>query len=538
MERMEKMTAGRVRRYEALIFFTGAVTLSLEVLASRIMTPYFGVSLYIWAGILSITLVFLAWGYRLGGRISLGRSPVALQVLLLVAPITAALFLILAAFLYPLLFPLLTGINLILASFLGSTVLLAVPLVVLSAMNPLLIALARKDHAEGDAGAGRVFFISTIGSVAGVILTAFVMIPNLSNWRGVIWMGILLGLLPGLMAWGPRELPRRERLRLICLGVAVALLGMGLQAGQRQYFKFLALATPQGSNFRVLAEYPSVFGNIKVAAWQDGGDDAGELFYLQDGIIQNHVSAAGEALDHTAELLPILRTYAPSPGHALVLGLGAGIIPQALKRQGWQVTVVEINPQSLRAAREFFGFNPQGMKIFQEDARTLVRRWKGAFDLAVVDLFQGDATPDYLLTQEFFRDLRNSLRPGGLAAINFFDPEDEAVSRRLLATLAEAFPYLLELRSPSGADPVENLYILAAGYPLTSDPAVNAARGDPDLPGKARGILLTARPLNRELLAGIPPVSDSHNIFSLLLAGSHLRYRSQFNRLPWHLLVN
>ena len=49
-------------KFEALIFATGAVILSLEVLASRIMTPYFGVSLYIWSGILSITLTFLAIG--------------------------------------------------------------------------------------------------------------------------------------------------------------------------------------------------------------------------------------------------------------------------------------------------------------------------------------------------------------------------------------------------------------------------------------------------------------------------------------------
>jgi hypothetical protein len=220
-----------------------------------------------------------------------------------------------------------------------------------------------------------------------------------------------------------------------------------------------------------------------------------------------------------------------------VLGLGAGIIPQALQQQDWQVTVVEINPQSLRAAREFFGFNPEGMRLHEADARPLVRRWHGVFDLAVVDLFQGDGTPDYLLTQEFFRDLRRSLTSRGVAAINFFDPEDEMVSRRLLATLAAAFPFLLELRSPGGGEPVENLYILAAGHPLTAEAAINAAR-QPDLPEKARGILLTARPLNRESLAGIPPVSDHHNIFSLLLARSQMRYRSQFSRLPWHLLVN
>ncbi len=53
--------------YQILIFLTGAATLSMELLASRVMTPYFGVSLYIWAGILSITLTFLAVGYSLGG---------------------------------------------------------------------------------------------------------------------------------------------------------------------------------------------------------------------------------------------------------------------------------------------------------------------------------------------------------------------------------------------------------------------------------------------------------------------------------------
>ena len=54
-------------RNTTVIFLTGAATLALEVLASRILTPYFGISLYIWAGILSVTLIALAIGYRIGG---------------------------------------------------------------------------------------------------------------------------------------------------------------------------------------------------------------------------------------------------------------------------------------------------------------------------------------------------------------------------------------------------------------------------------------------------------------------------------------
>ena len=105
----ESKPPGRFRQYEALIFITGAITLSLEVLASRIMTPYFGVSLYIWAGILSITLIFLALGYQLGGQISRRRDRDALQFLMLAAPLVGALSIVLATAIYPAVFPLLTA---------------------------------------------------------------------------------------------------------------------------------------------------------------------------------------------------------------------------------------------------------------------------------------------------------------------------------------------------------------------------------------------------------------------------------------------
>ena len=137
-----------MRKYELLIFITGAVTLSLEVLTSRVMTPYFGVSLYIWTGILSITLSFLAVGYGLGGRLSATRTRDRLERDYLIAPLLSAAAIVAAVLVYPVLFPLLSNINLILGSFIGATLLLAMPLITLSAMNPLLIGLQRH-AAEG-----------------------------------------------------------------------------------------------------------------------------------------------------------------------------------------------------------------------------------------------------------------------------------------------------------------------------------------------------------------------------------------------------
>ena len=529
----------RLKQYEALIFITGAVTLSLEVLASRIMTPYFGVSLYIWAGILSITLIFLALGYQLGGQMSQRRGKEALPLSLLSAPLWAALSIVVAAAIYPVVFPWLSTTNLIMASFLGGTILLALPLVVLSAMNPLLIALGRDAKSAGDGGAGRVFFISTVGSVAGVLLTAFLMIPYLTNFRALLGMSLGLGLLVGGITLLNREIAAPGKKRLLCGCAVILLLSLGLLLGQRSYFKLLAGMSDIGKNFEVLAEYTSVFGNIKVlAAYPQGEGRKPARAYLQDGIIQNMVTADGVILDHTGFMMRLIEAYAPSAQKSLVLGMAAGMIPSYLQRQGRKVAAVEINPNSLQAAIEFFNFDPKGIEVYLEDARTFVRRHHQAYDLVVTDLFQGDCTPDYLLTVEFFREVRACLRPGGAVIINtYFDPANETANETILATVSAVFPHVLELRSPPSAGLVSSACMVAADTPLSPEVAIALAdRGA--MPAKDYHTLKAARLVDRQRLKNTRPVSDDHNIFSILFASSQLRYRSQFNKLPPNLLVN
>jgi spermidine synthase len=523
-----------------LIFFTGAATLSLEVLASRIMTPYFGVSLYIWAGILAITLIFLATGYYLGGRLTIGRQPQSLLTLYLLAPVIAALVLLGAALMYPLIFPLLARGNLIVASFLGGAMLLALPLILLSAMNPLLIALDRTHRPEGDSGAGRVFFISTIGSVAGVIITAFLIIPNLTNFRAVLGISFGLCVATGLTTWLVKGAPGVARTKMLLLCCLVAMLGLMLQWGHRGYLGLLAATSGFDQWWEVLADYPSVFGNIKVVAVYGGEPRTiTDLMYVQDGIVQNHYDGNGQAVDHTPMMLRLADIFAPEAKQAGVLGLAAGAIPRHLKAAGRQVTVAEINPRALQAAADFFGYDPRGIEHHWEDARTLVRRCPKAFDLVLVDLFQGDATPEYLLTLEFFQDLRRSLKPGGVVIMNmFFDQQDDYPNQRLLATITAAFPQILELRAPSQSGKFLNAYVVARLGSLSPALAHQEAQTMSPENDDAKDTLASARLVRQEDLAHLEPVTDEHNIFPYLLARSQVRTRSILSRLPHHLLIN
>ena len=534
-----------MRRYEALIFGTGAVTLSLEVLASRIMTPYFGVSLYIWSGILSITLIFLALGYRLGGMVSQREVRDRVEFLFLAAPVVSAGAIGVACLIYPVLFPKLSDLHLVLGSFIASAVILAVPLVALSAMNPLLISMARAEESAGDGGAGRVFFISTIGSVAGVLLTAFAFIPNLTNYRTMLLLGAVLAAAAVAFSLSAAIAPHARKRLLIAGGAIGALCLAGLWAGPQRILDLLAAGSGGDYVMTVRAEYTSIFGNVKVVEITPPAA-RGEpvLAYIQDGLIQNRTSLDGKtSLSlYTHVLEKLIQVFQPDARSALVLGLAAGVVPRSLKLKGFDVAVVDINRDALPAARDHFAFEPAGIRLHWQDARSFVRRCRATYDVIVVDLFHGDSTPDYLLTTEFFADVRRCLGPSGAVVMNAdFNGADEEPNRRLLATVAANFPRVAVFRD-QGVDATGagyNAFVvglraaprIAREVPLDDVP--------PALKGAVAKILAAGKRVDRRMLRGVAPMTDDHNIFSILNAEGDMASRRVFaGWLPPHVLLN
>jgi len=518
-----------------MIFLTGAAVLALEVLTSRILTPYFGVSLFIWAAILSITLTFLAVGYYGGSIVSKRLDHAQLEFAYLAAPASAALTIGLGALAYPVLFPFLTGTNLVFASFIGSAVLLAFPLVALSAMNPLLVALQRREDDRGDAGAGRVFFVSTIGSVAGVLVTAFVFIPLMRNYTGILLLSLILCALVLLYVLAARALTRRQRVLLGAGTALAAVLAAALMAGQRQYLD--AVAGEPNFQFEIKKEYTSVFGNIKIVEIIPQSPGAQPLIaFLQDGLVQNRALEDGTSLSlYTYFLESIPYAFRTEPKSALVLGLGAGIVPRNLQADGIDVTVVEINRDSLSAAQEFFGFDPDLVDVRIEDARTFVRHCGNVYDLAVVDLFHGDNTPDYLMTQEFFADLAACMNDRSVLVINaFFDSENEAPNQRVRATVHSVFPSLFEFRSPDGA-----AYLAATKVDRGAPDALKPVRLPAFLRRDFGAAAANSKRIDTAMIQGAQPISDAHNVFKVLFSTADRRLRRNLaDGLPVQFLVN
>jgi spermidine synthase len=521
--------------YYLIIFITGAGTLALEVLASRVLTPYFGVSLYIWSSILSITLAFLAVGYYAGGWLARRLDGSRLPMAFFGAPALSALAIVAACLLYPWLFPWLAGIDLVLGSVLAATMLLAVPLVVLSAMNPLLIAI--RPQASGDAGAGRVFFVSTLGSVAGVAATAFLLIPNITNFRALLLLAIVLAALP--LAGATSANVARQRLGLVAAAAVGLVLAAGLFALAPTYLSKDRDVVAGEYRFKLRAEYSSVFGNLKVVEFADRNDPTRALeLFLTDGLVQNRLLPDGRSYsEYTYMLEALMSAYAPEARNALVLGLGAGVVPRALAAGGVAVDAVEINPDMVAAVHAHVEPDP-AWTVHIADARTFVRACRRRYDLAVVDLFHGDGTPDYLLSVDFFRDLQRCLTPDGVAVMNAFVLERRAANyRSLIATVQAAFPYIVAFRRPSEpGHPNLNTYLVASAA-ARAPTSVRIVNVPPDLQ-EGLAAALRNREIVEEHVDGIV-VTDEHNVFSILNADDQMTFRQLLVRqLPPEMLVN
>lgn len=160
-------------------FFQGNVSMGYQLVGSRLLYPYFGSTIHVWALLISTFLLSFSLGSFLGGHVSRAASGRPRRRLLLwLALAGVAGFLVTAAFGRNLLGALDPARPLVLNLVLACGALFLVPVCAVSALSPVLADLAaRLGRATGPAS-GLVYGISTAGNITGILLTVFVLIPS------------------------------------------------------------------------------------------------------------------------------------------------------------------------------------------------------------------------------------------------------------------------------------------------------------------------------------------------------------------------
>jgi MFS family permease len=172
-----------------LLVTFGAVVMSLEILASNLMSPYFGGSIYIWGSIISSFMVHFSVGYVLGGWLSRRLPRISVLATLLVV---CSLWVILIPEIYkPVCEFISEGIvDVRLGSLVAMNLIFLVPVSIMAMVSPYIIGITACWQRSGFT-AGMVLFISTIGSFAGTNITAFYLISLFPVSRIIVGLGLI-----------------------------------------------------------------------------------------------------------------------------------------------------------------------------------------------------------------------------------------------------------------------------------------------------------------------------------------------------------
>ncbi len=158
-----------------LAFVGGFVIMSLELLGGRVLAPYFGSSIHVWGSIITVFMLSLSIGYLLGGRLSV-KEPSLKKF--------AIVFLMAAMLLYPLVYYSEAVMMIIFehiedpryGSLLASGMLFALPTILLGMISPYSVRLLVQTTEESGYMAGRLYFVSTLGSAIGTLATSFYLV--------------------------------------------------------------------------------------------------------------------------------------------------------------------------------------------------------------------------------------------------------------------------------------------------------------------------------------------------------------------------
>jgi spermidine synthase len=434
---------------EALVFAVGLSTLGAEIAAARLMAPFFGSSTVIWANTIAVVLLALSAGYKLGGVLADRRpSASALCVLVLVG---SALLAVVPFIAHPFLSLSVRAfddisVGAFTASLFGTLVLVAVPLLLLGAVSPWATRLKLATVAEAGSVAGRLYAISTLGSLVGVFFVALWSIEAIGTQRTFLVLALVPAAAAGALAGG--------RALIVPLVLASAL---ALPVG----------TTKPAEDGRVLYETETPYQYARVVQDANGT----RKLELNEGQAIHSLARPGTVLTggywDGFLVLPWATGSGRPPARIAALGTAGGTVPRAYAHfyPDTLIDAVDIDPELFKIGRRYFGLEPRPqLREFAQDARPFLRASNERYDAIFVDAYRQPYIPFYLTTREFFTIARDHLRPGGSVIVNVGHPRDsDVLEKALSATMGAVFKHVAR-------DPIQSLnsLVIASDVPLSA----------------------------------------------------------------------
>lgn len=415
-----------------LVFVSGAILMSLEIVGSRVLAPFFGNSIYVWGSLIGVFLGALSLGYYLGGlaadrrpRLSFLASWLAVAGLITFAvpnlsgSVGAALMRL--------------DLGPRLDSLLASMALFFLPGMLMGMVSPFAIKLKARGYEGLGRTAGNLYALSTAGSITGTLATAFFLIPafGVSDLVRGLGLGLILLAGAGLIA--------DKRWVSVSL---VAVVALTLWASWRSESATNLMEEYGGVKYSVVYEKDSLYHNIRVM------DGSGRRYLRFDSSWQSGMSLEdpyATVFEYT-DFFHLGLVFKPDAKKVLFVGLGGGSAPKKFFKDYPEMTidVAEIDPDVIRVGREYFSVpNDQRLRLVAKDGRLYLKEKDEKYDLIILDAYYADAIPFHLTTVEFLTLVRDRLNPDGAVIANLigaFEGKQSRLFRSMDLTFGQVFP--------------------------------------------------------------------------------------------------
>jgi predicted membrane-bound spermidine synthase len=432
----------RSRLLTLAVFVAGLTSLGVEMAGSRLLGSVFGTSNLVWANIIGLILLYLTAGYFIGGRWA-DRSPYPTTFYRVLAwgAFTAGMIPIVGR---PVLQVAAAAVQrldaaVMAGSFLSVLVLFTIPVTLLGCISPFAIRLAISDPAHAGRVSGRIYALSTLGSILGTFLPVLWLIPTLGT--SMTFLVLSLTLLTVALI-GLASVDRGAVVRYLLMPLALIALA------------WLTLTGPLKMDSGQVYEGESAYNYIEVI--EQGGS---RYLLLNEGQAIHSVYTPGQlATFGTWDyflVAPFFNDppYSPDKVERLgIVGLAAGTIAKqytavygSVPIDGW-----EIDPEIVQVGREYFDMTEPNLNAIVADGRWGLRESDHRYSVIAIDAYRPPYIPFHLTTIQFFKLVRERLTGNGVLVINVGrTPGDRRLIEAMVGTLRPVFPSVYVVDVPN-----------------------------------------------------------------------------------------
>ncbi len=454
---------------ELTVFTCGALVMIYEIIGSRLLSPYIGASTYVWTSLIGVILAALSLGYWLGGRIADRRPELKILAFVLflaggMVSVTILLKDLILSFIAQMPF------GLEIKSVVAALLLFAPASVLLGFVTPYAVKLKMTTLDDAGKTVGRLYALSTVGSILGTFLAGFFLIPFVGSEKTLYIIGATLVGLSILLA--PFAVTRINIAVLITFVFAVA-----INESKIYYLR-------QTNDFYDIdTEYSrvQVFKTIDPKTKKPIRAIATDPYFVQSAMYLD----SDELVLEYADYYHLIKHFKPDFQNTLLIG-GAGFTfpNEYLKKYPTaKIDVVEIDEQMTDIARRFFRLEEhQNLNIIHEDGRIYLNRADAQkYDAVLMDAFGSlFSVPFQLTTVEAVENISRVLKDDGVVIFNLggaIKGDAAKFTQAELKTYKTVFPkvYLFKINPDYTDEQLQNLIIIACKaqntIPLTSSDA-------------------------------------------------------------------